>query len=69
MICPIIGNGKPSRIQATRRQPWVASGDYPDDWRRAQTEDRFELVTMGIAGADTANEMQRWAIGCAGKSE
>ncbi len=31
--------------------PWVPIGNFLDDWRRSDLEDRLELVSMGIASA------------------
>ncbi|MEO7018908.1 MAG: hypothetical protein ABI234_02000 [Ktedonobacteraceae bacterium] len=40
--------------------PWVALGDFLDDWRRTQQEDRFALVAQPLTDAATPDE-QRWA--------
>ena len=48
--------------------PWVAIGDFLDDWRRSAVEDRRELVTEPIAPAPTP-ELQRWAAFCAAMVE
>lgn len=40
--------------------PWVALGDFLDDWRRSQQEDRLSLVTQPLEEAITSDE-QRWA--------
>ncbi len=44
--------------------PWVAIGDFLDDWRRSSVEHRYELVEAPIAPAPTP-EMDRWAAFCA----
>jgi hypothetical protein len=48
--------------------PWVAGGDFLDDWRRSVLEDRYELVENPIAPATTL-ETQRWAAFCAAMVE
>ncbi len=40
--------------------PWVAIGDFLDDWRRSAVEDRFELVNTSLARASTPEE-HKWA--------
>lgn len=40
--------------------PWVAFGDFLDDWRRSQPEDRFALVVQPL-GETLTPEEQRWA--------
>jgi hypothetical protein len=49
--------------------PWVPIGDFLDDWRRSDVEDRLELVNMGIASAGDDPELLRWAAFCAGMVE
>lgn len=49
--------------------PWVPIGDFLDDWRRSEPEDRIELVSMGIASAGLDPELQRWAAFCAAMVE
>ena len=48
--------------------PWVAIGDFLDDWRRSKVEDRYELVETPIAEAPTLG-MLRWAAFCASMVE
>ena len=48
--------------------PWVAIGDFLDDWRRSDVEDRSELAEIPIASAPTL-EMLRWAAFCASMVE
>ena len=48
--------------------PWVAIGDFLDDWRRSAVEHRRELVTEPIATAPTP-ELHRWAAFCAAMVE
>ena len=48
--------------------PWVAIGDFLDDWRRSAVEHRLELVTEPIAPAPTP-ELHRWAAFCAAMVE
>lgn len=40
--------------------PWVAFGDFLDDWRRSPREDRLALVAQPLEEAVTPEE-QRWA--------
>lgn len=46
--------------------PWVAIGDFLDDWRRASHEQRPALVAQPIAAAGDDAELRRWAALCAG---
>lgn len=48
--------------------PWIAIGDFLDDWKRSAVEDRYELVEKPIASAPTP-EMLRWAAFCAAMVE
>ncbi len=48
--------------------PWVAFGDFLDDWYRSRSEDRCDLITQPLAEAATAEE-QRWATLFAGAIE
>ena len=48
--------------------PWVAIGDFLDDWRRSSVEHRYELVEIPIAPAPTA-DLQHWAAFCAAMVE
>jgi hypothetical protein len=41
--------------------PWVAIGDFLDDWRRLPQPERSGLVSQPIAEAGDALEMRRWA--------
>jgi hypothetical protein len=41
--------------------PWVAIGDFLDDWRRMPTEGRAALVEEPIADAGDDRERMRWA--------
>ncbi len=49
--------------------PWVPIGDFLDDWRRSERDDRLELVSMGIEPAGENPELQRWAAFCAAMTE
>ena len=40
--------------------PWVALGDFLDDWRRSNPEDRFALVAQPLGEASAPEEL-RWA--------
>ena len=48
---------------------WVPIGDFLDDWRRSDIEDRLELVSMGIASPGDNPELLRWAAFCAAMVE
>ena len=48
--------------------PWVAIGDFLDDWRRTPVEHRRELVTEPITSAPTS-DLQKWAAFCAAMVE
>jgi hypothetical protein len=48
--------------------PWVAIGDFLEDWRHSAVEHRFELVEDPISVATTP-ETQRWAAFCAAMIE
>lgn len=48
--------------------PWVAIGDFLDDWRRSSIGDRLELVETPIASAPTP-ELLPWAAFCAAMVE
>ncbi len=40
--------------------PWVAFGDFLDDWRRSTGEDRLDLVSQPLENISVPDE-QRWA--------
>ncbi len=40
--------------------PWVALGDFLDDWRRSQQEDRLSLVVQPLEDVTTPDELH-WA--------
>jgi hypothetical protein len=46
--------------------PWVAIGDFLDDWRRTAREQRPALVEQPIASPGDDMELRRWAALCAG---
>lgn len=60
---------------AAGTHPWVPIGDFLDDWRRSQRDDRLELAEMGIPSLDdeprltTDPELRRWAAFCAAMVE
>lgn len=58
-----------ARIVARPSQPWVALGDFLDDWRRSSPADRLELVQEPIALPGDDLELQRWAAFCAATAE
>ena len=47
---------------------WVALGDFLDDWKRSDYEDRLELAAQPLEEAFTLDE-QRWAALFAGAVE
>lgn len=49
--------------------PWVPIGDFLDDWRRSECDDRLELAEEGIETTDAPPELQRWAAFCAAMVE
>ncbi len=60
------------RIEKEPAFPWVAVGDFLDDWRQSAREDRLELVAMGIADTQAIQydpELRRWAAFCAAMVE
>jgi hypothetical protein len=48
------------RIVKASTFPWVAIGDFLDDWRQSAREDRLELVAMGLPpeGDTTGNDLE-----------
>lgn len=48
------------RITDQHEEPWVAIGDFLDDWRRSAKEDRAELVHEPLEETTTL-EFQHWA--------
>src|SRR5262249_920027 len=54
------------RIVANPAHPWLAIGDFLDDWRFTGVADRLDLVQGGIAAPTDANmELHAWAAFCA----
>ena len=50
--------------------PWVAIGDFLDDWRRSAIEDRSELVADSPVTADAlTKDQQKWLTFCAAMVE
>ncbi len=49
--------------------PWIAIGDFLDDWRSVPPEQRQELVTTPITAMSEAPHLQRWAAFCAAMVE
>lgn len=50
--------------------PWVAIGDFLDDWKRSAVEDRFELVAEPPIAAEAVTEdQQKWLAFCAAMVE
>lgn len=59
-----------ARIQADPDHPWLAIGDFLDDWRFTDPADRMNLVRESIAPVDVENtELLRWAAFCAAMVE
>ncbi len=58
------------RIRQMPQEPWVALGDFLDDWRRSQLEDRRELVEEPLRLiSDDSQEIRQWAAFCAASVE
>lgn len=60
------------RIKREPQQPWVAIGDFLDDWRFTEPPDRPALVQEPIVPADFSAgdiELRRWAAFCAAMVE
>ena len=60
------------RIKRDPQQPWVAIGDFLDDWRFTEPPDRLALVREPIAQVDSSSEsldLLRWAAFCAAMVE
>ena len=49
--------------------PWVAIGDFLDDWRRSAVEHRRELVNEQPEAPVSTPDMQRWTAFCAAMVE
>jgi hypothetical protein len=61
-----------ARIVIEPAFPWVAIGDFLDDWRQSAREDRLDLVAMDIPDTDVIQdnlELRRWAAFCAAMVE
>lgn len=62
-----------ARIQADLEHPWLAIGDFLDDWRFTESQDRADLVREGIVALDEQSgervELHRWASFCAAMVE
>lgn len=58
-----------ARICQEPAQPWVALGDFLDDWRRSDREDRLELVQEPLAATADDLTLRRWAAFCAATVE
>jgi hypothetical protein len=60
------------RIKQDPEQPWVAIGDFLDDWRFTAPADRLALMQEPIMSVDVAVddvELRRWAAFCAAMVE
>lgn len=49
--------------------PWLAVGDFLDDWRRSALEDRLTLVEDGIIAVESEPSLRRWAAFCSAMVE
>lgn len=49
--------------------PWLAIGDFLDDWRRSAREDRLALIEDGIRPVVSEPDLDRWAAFCAAMVE
>ena len=49
--------------------PWVAIGDFLDDWRRAPRQARLALVEKPVLAPVDNIEQQKWAAFCAATME
>ena len=49
--------------------PWLAVGEFLDDWRRSAPQHRLALVADGIEAVDTDPILRRWAAFCAAMVE
>lgn len=59
-----------ARIRADWEHPWLAIGDFLDDWRFTEPHDRGDLVREGIVVLDQdSDEVHRWAAFCAAMVE
>lgn len=59
-----------ARIQTDLHHPWLAIGDFLDDWRFTEVSDRADLVREGISAVDPHNvDLLRWAAFCAAMVE
>lgn len=58
-----------ARIQRDPGHPWLAIGDFLDDWRFTAVADRAVLVAEPIAAAGDDPELARWAAFCAATVE
>jgi hypothetical protein len=57
------------RIRREPSFPWLAVGDFLDDWRRSAVEDRLGLVESGISPAKSEPALRRWAAFCSAMVE
>jgi hypothetical protein len=57
------------RICRDPSSPWLAVGDFLDDWRRSAPEDRLALVEDGLVLGDPEPVLRRWAAFCSAMVE
>ena len=48
------------RISDQQEEPWIAVGNFLDDWRRSSKDDRAALIREPIEAVETS-ELQQWA--------
>lgn len=59
-----------ARIVAQPAYPWVALGDFLDDWRFAAPDERPALAAEPLASVPEGEEdLRRWAAFCAATTE
>ncbi|HEY7833333.1 MAG TPA: hypothetical protein VIG30_07175 [Ktedonobacterales bacterium] len=58
-----------TRIISDPEHPWLALGDFLDDWRFTTVADRPELVSEPIALVEDNLEVLRWGAFCAATVE
>jgi hypothetical protein len=57
------------RIEKAPKFPWLAIGDFLDDWRQTRRDDRLDLIAEGIRAPEGDQESLRWAAFCAAMVE
>ena len=49
------------RIRDQQEEPWIAVGDFLDDWRRSANDDRAALVYEPLEEAVETLQLRQWA--------